>query len=273
MIQPGDIRRKAENLYRDFLRAWMDGDQTFFPRVIRARKTPDSDELAPAIYAMRRLRESSKEVLGFGYAVQWQEVDSRKFGRNQFPSRILFETQDDYLRFIGKQREFAAFADAVTRLRSSFPDLAIWIRSNTRLLIEVAPDLDSLLHVLWYFQDNPRPNRFARELPLPVDTKFIERHQKLLREWFDIVLLPHTIRADEVHFERRYGLRYAEPHLFVRFLDPALQQETGFPCPELSLPRHTLDQLAIRNAAAFIVENKVNLLTLPAVSRGIGLGA
>ena len=41
-----------------------------------------------------------------GYSIEWREVNSRKFGKNRFPVRILFETQDDLLRFTGKQREF-----------------------------------------------------------------------------------------------------------------------------------------------------------------------
>ena len=105
-----------------------------------------------------------------------------------------------------------------------------------------------------------------------MDTKFIERYEGLLRGWFDIVLPPHTIRADEDHFERRYGLRYAEPHLLVRLLDPALERELGLPCSELSLPLHTLGAMPVRAAAAIVVENKVNLLTLPSFPRGIGLG-
>lgn len=147
-----------------------------------------------------------------------------------------------------------------------------WVRQNTRALIKAAPDLEGLLHVLQFFHDNPRPNRFARELPLPVDTKFIERYQGILRGWFDIVLPPHTIRADEEHFERRYGLRYAEPHLLVRLLDPNLEQDLGYPCSELSLPLHTLGAMPVRADLAVIVENKVNLLTLPSIPRGIGLG-
>ncbi len=134
MIQPEDIRRKAENLYPDYLRAWLDGDESFFPRIIPARKTPDGDDLPAAIQSARRLREGSKEVTGFGYTVQWREVNSRKFGRNQFPARILFETPGDLLRFTGKQREFSVFAGAVTRLRDAFPSLEKWIRSNVRAL-------------------------------------------------------------------------------------------------------------------------------------------
>jgi hypothetical protein len=272
MIQPEDIRRKAENLYPDCVRAWLDGDEAFFPRVIPARKTPDDGDLAGAMQSVRRLREGSKEMVGFGYTVQWREVNSRKFGRNQFPVRILFEARADLLRFIGKQREFAVCTDAVIRLRAEFPVLDGWIRSNVRALVDAAPDLNGLVRVLHYFYEHPRPNRFARELPLPVETKFIERYKAVLRDWFDIVLPPHTIRADEEHFERRYGLRYAEPHLLVRLLEPALEQELGFPCSEFSLPLHTLGAMSMRADVAVVVENKVNLLTLPQFSRGIGLG-
>lgn len=273
MIRPEEIRRKALNLYRSFLVACLDGNASFFPRIIPSHRKPAPDDLAAAVQAMRRLRDSSKEVLGFGYAVEWREVNSRRLGRNQFPTRILFETEKDYLRFIGKQREFAVFTDAVDRLRAAFPLLEAWVRSNVQAVIEAAPDLEGLLHVVRFLHDHPRPNLFARELPVPVDTKFVERHRQLLREWLDVVLPPHTIRADENHFERRYGLRYAEPHLPVRLLDPHLEQELGFPCSEFSLPLYTLAELPVRDAAVFVVENKVNLLTLPPLHRGVGLGA
>jgi hypothetical protein len=77
-------------------------------------------------------------------------------------------------------------------------------------LTEVADDVAGMLLVVDYLREHPRPGVFARELPLPLDTKFVERNQRILREWLDIVLPPHAIRADERHFERRYGLRYAD---------------------------------------------------------------
>ena len=131
MIQPEDIRRKAENLYGDFLKAWLNEDGAFFPRIIPGRKRPGTDDLSLVSQSVRRLREGSKEVLGYGYSVECQEVNSRKFGRNLFPSRILFETQEDFLRFIGKRREFADFSDAVRRLLAEFPEL----KCNSQYLI------------------------------------------------------------------------------------------------------------------------------------------
>jgi hypothetical protein len=273
MIQPDDIHRKAGNLYLSFLQSWLQGGDSFFPRLIPADRTPHADDMATAIKEVEHLRLGSKEALGHGYTVVWREVNSRKMGRNRFPERIVFENQSDYLRYIGKQQEFTAFSAAVAQLRMRAPALEDWIRANAQRLIDGAADVEGLLQVVAFFRDHPRPDRFARELPIPVDTKFIERHEALLREWLDILLPPTAIRADESQFELRYGLRYVEPHLYVRLLDPSLREELGFPCSEFSLPLHTLARLAVERATAIIVENKVNLLTLPPLPRCIGFGA
>jgi hypothetical protein len=270
MIQPDDIRRKAGNLYSAFLDAWLRGE-LFFPKSIRGSKQPDED-LGPAIASVQRLRAGSKETLGYGYMVEWTEINSRKYGRNLFPERIVFETQGDFLQYLGKEREFAAFAESVGRIRSHHPELESWIRSNRALLMEVCGQLDGLLYIIEYLRSHPRPGVFAREIPGPVDTKFIERNRRILREWLDLILPPQTIRADEEHFERRFGLRYAEPDVMLRFLDPDVQSACGCPWPELSLPLHTMGRMAIDVKRVLVVENKVSLLTLPALASTIALG-
>ncbi len=272
MIQPAEIQRKAANLYVPFLRAWLEGSD-FFPRTIPADRTPSDDDLVAAIKEINLLRQGSKEALGHGYTVAWREVNSRKLGRNRFPERILFETQADFLRYVGKMQEFEIASAAVSQIRIEVPALESWLRSNPQKLIEAGPHVKGLLHVVRFFQEHPRPDLFARELPVPVDTKFIERHQALLQEFLDILLPSSAIRADETQFELRYGLRYVEPHLYLRLLDPSLKEELGFPCSEFSLPLHTLAKLPVRHTTAIIVENKVNLLTLPPFPRSVGFGA
>lgn len=80
------------------------------------------------------------------------------------------------------------------------------------------------------------------------------------------------IRADEVHFERRYGLRYAEQHLLVRFLDQQTQLDCGCPWPECSIPLRTMAAVSAIAVRVLVVENKVNLLTLPQVKGALALG-
>jgi hypothetical protein len=243
MIQPDEIRRKATHLYPAFLRAWLQGER-FFPKTVPCCKRPDED-LAAAVASVHRLGEESKSVRGYGYSMRWTEVNSRIYGKNLFPTRIALETEEDFLQYVGKQREFAGFAEAVGRIRSRYPELESWIRSHVQLLIESADEVEGLLRVVDCLRAHPRPGVFARELPDSPDTKFVERNRRILREWLDQVLPPETIRADEEHFERRFGLRYAEPHVMLRFLDPEAQRACGCPWPQFSLPLHALAELAV----------------------------
>jgi hypothetical protein len=273
MVTPEDILRKAEHLYPEVLRAMARGDGPAFPRALPCRKSPDpAAGLAPAIAAVQRLRDASKERLGYGFTIEWREVNSRRFGRNAFPERIVFETELDFLRFLRKEREFGAARDAAAAIRGRFPALGDWLVANARALPELAPHVEGLLEVVGYLLRHPRPNLFARELPLTVHAKFVERHATTLARWLDLVLPPDSIRADEDHFERRYGLRYVEPLLFLRFLDDRVRTAFGFPCDAAAVPLHTAERWPARDVRVIVVENRVNLLTLPPTPDTVAVG-
>lgn len=270
MITPEQIRRKAENLYPAFLEAWLQGEP-FFPKLIPADRRIESD-IVKAREAIALLRRESRDEKGFGYMVEWQERSSRTHGRNLFPERITFKTESDFLRFLGRERDFSEFADAVAKIRKQYPALEDWTCSHRKAVADIGAEVDGLLEVVAYLSEHPRPDVFARELPLRVDTKFVERHRPILREWLDLVLPYHTIRSAEDHFERRFGLRYAEPHILIRFLDPALQRLCCSPWFECWLPLTAVANLPIDSCRVVIVENKVNLLTLPVMSSTLALG-
>ena len=272
MITPDQIREKAERLYHQVIKAWLAGDESFFPRTIPASKSLEDADLPAAIKSVQRLRSASREALGYGYSIEWEVRRSRRFGQNGFPRRIFFETANDLLRLIGREREFAAFQAGVGKLRAAFDDLLDdWMPSNVRLLSENLPDVDGLIAVVRYFLDHPQPTLFAREFPLVVATKFVERHQSILRQWLDRLLPPNAIRADEIQFERRYGLRDKEPFLILRSLDPAIQAELHLIAPDIALPLSALATLPVRSATLFVIENRVPLRTFPPVSRGLAL--
>jgi hypothetical protein len=269
MIEPDEIRRKAEKLYPAFLIAWL-ADEEFFPRVIPSdRALPES--LVSAAASVQRLRDGSKAALGFGYAIDWEERNSRRHGRNSFPRRIYFESSDDLLRLIGKQKAFNAFTAVVHKIRLRHPGLETWIRANRRAIVDAASSIDGLLETVDYFLAHPRPELFARELPLSVDTKFIERNEGLLRAWLDILLPSAAVAADEEHFSRRFGLRYSEPLIHIRFLDPTLPQAAALPSSECAIPLHVMAKWEIDAANVMVVENKTNLLTLPPLAGTLGI--
>ena len=270
LLNPEEIKARTLRQYPKFLSAWLAGEE-IFPLYIRGIGVPD-DSLSVAQQQVQTLKSGSKECVGFGYTIEWQERNSRRHGRNQFPDRVVFETREDFLRFIGHQREFSRYTNAVDSIRRRLPQLESWLQSNRATLMANVHAIEGLIDVVEYLRQHPRPGLFAREIPLSVDTKFIAQNTAILEQWLNIVLPPETIRADERHFERRFGLRYAEPQLLLRFLDPAVKQDFGSPWRECSVPLHALADSPINASSVIIVENKVNLLTFPPRPGAIAIG-
>jgi hypothetical protein len=275
VITPGQLRDKARRLYPQFVKAWLKGEN-FFPRRVPADLTLPGDPAA-AKKAVDALRLSARESNGRGYSIEWQERNSRSHSLNRFPVAIQIESQDDLLYLADTKSEFNALEAAVDRLRLNQPRLDGWLLQSTHWkdLLKAARRVDDLLLMTQYLLDHPRPDSFAREIPLPVSTKLIEENDKLLSAWLDILLPDDQIdfRFDRDEFDRRYGLRHSRPHILVRVLDPALQMKMGLPFQELSIPADSIGRIQPAPATVFVVENKVNLLTLPLVKGGMAIGA
>jgi hypothetical protein len=143
------------------------------------------------------------------------------------------------------------------------PALGAWLARNPEPVIAHHGAWPDLLLACAYFLEHPRPDRYLRELPIAVHTKFVETHAGILRRLLDAVLPPDAIAPTETMFERRYGLRYDEPLVRLRFLDDDLRQRLGLPLADLSAPLSQVAALPLRGVRCVITENKMTFLTLP----------
>lgn len=260
MIAPADIVRWAERLYVPFLRAWL-RDEEFFPVVLPVGKLPtDYLELSEGV---GRLLRGAKTTHGRGYRVYSRQQSTRRHGSQSLPERILIETDRDLLHLIGKEQEFAAFRASVDLIRRELPALDAWLAQHPEVVVAHAGEWPELLAICAYFLGHPRPRCYIRELPVAVHTKFIETHTGILRRLLDDVLPPESVTADEPNFERRYGLRYDEPLVRLRFLDERLCRRLALPVTDLTAPVSQVADLDLGGYRCLIVENKMTFLTLP----------
>jgi hypothetical protein len=112
-----------------------------------------------------------------------------------------------------------------------------------------------------FFQQNPKPNCYWRQLPIDVDLAAMETHQTLIGELLEEILLPNQFNINELSFENRYGLRYDEPILRLRFLSEREQTPYG---NDISLPfsqLHTLEKSTFEKI--FFLTDKSVFLTFP----------
>ncbi|WP_375418692.1 Wadjet anti-phage system protein JetD domain-containing protein [uncultured Hymenobacter sp.] len=265
MISLAELQAKARRRYPDVLRAQLAG-AVVFPLPIRANKSLDRNQGMDHILAQQaELIAYSCNKTGRGYLLSFKP--NAKTRQSEI-SRIAFEAQADYLEFIGKTEEFAQFAGHANRTAAVLPELLPLLRELPRLLLEHASVWPDLLTVCVHFKQHPQPNQYVRNLPLALPTKFIERHQGVLRVLLDR-LIPAHVRAGEENFFRRFHLHLEEPSIKIRFLDLALRLHPAV--SQCSVWVSEFEQLQPAGSRVYIIENLTTFLSFPLVEDSLAI--
>lgn len=225
---PADIRNEVERLWNTgrILSARIDNTE-LFPYALRLRR-PEASALTERFDEVRRwiraLEQASKAAIGFGYDIEWIEINHRQLGRNRLPLRISVATEADAIRILGKEHAAKRFAELAHQTLARFPALIGWLARHPLVALAHADNWNRVLAVLTWFYNNPRPGLYLRQLDIHgVDTKFIEVRKGLLAELLDAVLPPDAVDtrfAGAVNFDQRYGLAVEPVLVRFRVLDP-----------------------------------------------------
>lgn len=284
MISINDIKDFANRVWNrgDVLRGSVLGEPEF-PLRLRFKKTGGQHAVESFAEVQRWLSElnaSSKETRGYGFTVEFSQVNHRKLGRQNLPSDIRFDTPGDIARFIGKQKELDEFLEILRYSEEHNPAITDWMKSNPMKVLPHMQDWEKVLCVCDYLLANPTPEIYLRQLTLPgIDTKFFEAKRAILSEVLT-QCLPKDAFEDCVTglsragFERRYGFLYDEPIVRFRILDDAILPNSAY--RDISVTATDFARNPIPEIETiFITENKVNGLAFPEAKGGIvvfGLG-
>lgn len=257
MITLDDIKKKAIRNYAKVLSSLIYGE-SIFPLVITGKKG-NNISLLNRIEGMKKIYDGSKNKLGYGYTIETITKNKKGEGEQTLISKILFNNPKDYLHFLGKVDECNIFLDSIKKLEpynlnSLFIDKPMILINNLNIV-------DDVIKVLDYFINNSVKGLYLRELPIDVDTKFIERNKGFVSKLLDIVLPDDRINFDHKDFSKRYGLKYDDNfYIHIRSLDPDIKIN-GF--KEIALPLTEANSINIKPKKIFIVENRVNYLIYP----------
>jgi hypothetical protein len=272
VIDPTQIRQKSERRYAAFLNSILTGEN-FFPIEFSIGIRP-KDYIALR-EAVTQLIQQSKLKKPYGYSLELETQNLQKHGLQSLPKRISIDTEQDYLKFIKKEKEVAQFKIDADLIQKQIPELSDWLCRNPLKVIEYSDRWHDLLQVCQYFQQNSQPNLYIRELPIRVHTKFIEQNQKILRTLLEAILPAETLISVEGEkedvFEKRFSLKYREPLIRLRVLDPSLKAKYSFPVTDMSLPITEFRSLNLEHHNCFITENLMNFLTLPPLENSFAL--
>lgn len=269
MINFTQIQQKAYNRYPLFLRSFLT-QENFLPFEFPVGSFP-KDYLSLRTELIQ-LIDKSKQSLGYGYKLEWESRKTHKHGQQSLPKRISIESEEDYLKLIKKEQEFLKFKADVNLIRVAVPELDRWLCQNPLEVIKYS-NWHDLLKVCQYFQSNPKPKLYIRELPIQIHTKFIEQNKDILRKLLEAILpieqLTSVEGERECVFEKRFSLRYREPIIRFRVLDRVIKARYNLPFFDISTPISEFRQLRLEAHQFFITENLMNFLTLPAQNNSL----
>ena len=269
MLTPDQIRRRALNRYPDFLRS-LCTDESFFPLAIFGAGLAKPNDFATDRAAIEVLLDRSKERVGFGYEITWEERSFRRLGSQRVPATVTFSSQDDYVRFLQKQSEVSQFKADYALILQKCPGLNVWAQMKPLRVVAHAGDWQGLLDVCIYLQNHPRPDCYLRELPVVVDTKFVENRKGILAELFPIAV-PQTTGPDNSSFEKQFGFRSKQPMVRMRFLDKQMATRFGFMVDDFATPLNEFCALSFGGNTILIVENEMTFLTLPTLPKTVAI--
>lgn len=277
MITPNDIRSKCQRIWQS---------DSFWESIIQGQSEPVIEipfgklkakelltDFASRSASVTALRNESKEVKGYGYSIGYTETSHRQLGAQKLPTRIYFETLDDFTRFTGKKKELEDYRLLAKETTSRRPELQKWVERNPHRLIENKASWDKIMVVCTYFLNYPSPRLYLRQLDIPnVDTKFIENNKSILRDLLDEMLpdsaINRGVNGFSAHgFERRYYLLYEEPSIRFRILDKRYAFLGA--ATDISLPAAQFNALNFPCKRVFFTENKTNSLCFPDVDDSI----
>ncbi len=282
MLESKAIKAKLEKHWQQFKfhQAYLN-NESLFPYQIKLPRQSDKHLLHHFAQVQQWIVDLERTYEKFsGITLLKQEISYSKMGRQRMPVALEFSDLEALVKYLGHWQAWQKFAKAVSQILTALPELQEWIQQNPAQIDNYLGAWDKLLAVCHFFKVTPKPNCYIRELAIPgVDSKFIEKHKGILKILLDQLLPAEAIvfeqtKLSEHGFEKRFGLKYDQPLVRFRLLDPGLYAELGG-LSDLSLPIEQFAQLDLLLDRVFITENKINGLAFPEVKNAIvifGLG-
>lgn len=267
------VKQQLRRLWErgELLRA-LAADEPEFPLRLTL-KGPTSAELANQFEAVRRWIAGLTAIPHL--RIEWREVHHRVMGAQRVPQCLWVDRLDDAFALIGKRADAARFLDVLKLTCAHQPALLRWVQKHPLQALTLAEAWPSLLAVVGWMLDHPRPGVYLRQVDLPgVATKFIEAHRGVLAELFDLVLPPDAIDAGcrgVGQFAARYGFLDKPARLRFRVLDDRMALLHGPSRPDVTLDAASFARLDAPLRRVFITENEANFLAFPPVEDAIVL--
>jgi hypothetical protein len=250
-----------------YLRAYAAGEP-WVPVVLAVKGPTAADLVNDLDGSLRWLGRFHADSRGRGgqarFTIDYRPVRSRALGDNKVPARIRVDTLDQLAALLGTSADIARLDRVLGCTGRDLPGAAAWVAAHPVVAVANHDVWPQLVSTVRWIVDHDTSRLDVRHLDVPgVDTKFVERHRKVLGPLLDQVLPPERVDQGAPSFAARYNFRRRPSYLRLRLLAPV----PTFPATvtEVQLRVDELAATELPVDTVFIVENQATYLAFPSV--------
>jgi hypothetical protein len=196
--------------------------------------------------------------------VESRKVGGRLIGTNQIPCRAWLDGYDQAWEFLGARQQVRRLTEIAEQVKAECPRVIGWVERHPVKALDLSSSWTYLLATVRWVDERQLTGMYVRQVDIPgVDTKFIDKHKRVLTELLDLQLDPARIDATAPDFEARYGFRRKPDYVRLR------TAVVGAPYTELTVRADELTTPPLGVTHAYIVENEITYLAFPLVQDAI----
>lgn len=218
----------------------------------------------------RRFERGSRTRAGAPrFEVVYRTIGGRHLGSNAVPARICVGSFEQLCALTGTSRQVRDLDSILLQTEAALPALVEWVAAHPLRALEHQESWPDLLGAVTWISAHASHRLFLRQIDVDgVDTKFVDRHRRLLDELLTVVLPAERVDerftpATSGGFARRFGFRDKPAYTRFRPLDDEQALPSGV--TELIVRTRELASLELVSDTVFVVENEISYLAFPVV--------
>jgi hypothetical protein len=262
------FQQQLERWYKAYLEAVI-MDRPFSVIVLRGEKNKprSTADLQKAVFMFQQHEKNGQRR---GWKIEWIDWSSRIVGKQKWISRVIVETEEDFLYLLQKEKESAEFKDQLQVLLKWQPGIRNFLAQNPGRILNLKGVWNDLQKVVDYLLAHDVTGRYIRNIPVPVHTKFIEGYKPLILSMLKAIA-PHRFNSAASSLEQALGLK-SKPLLYmVRWLDKDMAGQLMHGMEFTGVTVDWLQQISWTIDEVWLVENETNLYLIPPRKNAIAL--
>jgi hypothetical protein len=168
---------------------------------------------------------------------------------------------------LGTGADVRTIEELRSRTRAAIPEVVPWVSTRPMLALRNAAVWDRILETVQWIVGHDTSRLYVRQIDVPgVDTRFVERHHRLLEQLLTILLPGYRFNPEALGFARRFRFREKPSYTRFRVLD---SEVIGSLFSEMTVRTDELIRAGRQATTIFVVENEATYLAFPPVPRAL----